>query len=218
MKTIKKPINAAKMSNKNWQYEMNIFLRNYRATPHASTKIPPATAMIGRPIRTGLPQNTQRRATPIEREVKRNDLKAKQTMKDHADKKRHTQPSNIKVGDNVIILRKDGKKRFDPEIYKVIKVNGSQIQARRGERVVTRNSSFFKVVNCNQNQERKENEEDEYDIDLNINWDNNAPHPGPVDQNGQAGHNNQQLLGQQLPAQRPVRNRRPPNYLNDYVR
>ena len=218
VKTIKKPINAAKMSNKNWQYEMNIFLRNYRATPHASTKIPPATAMIGRPIRTGLPQNTQRRATPIEREVKRNDLKAKQTMKDHADKKRHTQPSNIKVGDNVIILRKDGKKRFDPEIYKVIKVNGSQIQARRGERVVTRNSSFFKVVNCNQNQKRKENEDDEYDIDLDINWNNNAPHPGPVDQNGQAGHNNQQLLGQQLPAQRPVRNRRPPNYLNDYVR
>ena len=139
-------------------------------------------------------------------------------MKDHADKKRHAQPSNIKVGDNVIILRKDGKKRFDPEIYKVIKVNGSQIQARRGERVVTRNSSFFKVVNCNQNQERKENEEDEYDIDLNINWNNNAPQPGPVDQNGQADHNNQQPLGQQLPAQRPVRNRRPPNYLNDYMR
>ena len=118
----------------------------------------------------------------------------------------------------MIILRKDGKKRFDPEIYKVIKVNGSQIQARRGERVVTRNSSFYKVVNCNQNQKRKENEEDEYDIDLGINWNNNASHPGPVDQNGQAGHNNQQLLGQQLPVQRPVRNRRPPNYLNDYVR
>ena len=107
VKTIKKPIIAAKMSNKNWQYEMNIFLRNHRATPHASTKIPSATAMIVRPIRTGLPQNTQHRATPIEQEVKCNDLKAKQTMKDHADKKRHTQPSNIKVGDNVIILQKD---------------------------------------------------------------------------------------------------------------
>ena len=142
-------------------------------------------------------------------------------MKDYADRTRHTKQRDIKIGDKVIILQKDGKKRFNPEIYIVVKVAGSQIQARRGERVITRNSSFFKIVNGIQQKERKENMEDEYDIDIANNGNNNAPvdQRGPPGQNDQPGNQPQlQPQAQQPQAGRPVRNRRPPRYLNDYVR
>ena len=44
------------MENKNWKQEMYKFLRNYRAMPHTSTKVPPATALFGRTLKTFLPQ------------------------------------------------------------------------------------------------------------------------------------------------------------------
>ena len=56
MRTVKKVIKAAVMENKVWKQEMYKFLRNYRATPHTSTKTPPATALFGRPMKTRLPQ------------------------------------------------------------------------------------------------------------------------------------------------------------------
>ena len=39
----------------NWKQEVYQFLRNYRATPHCTTGIAPATALFGRPIRIKLP-------------------------------------------------------------------------------------------------------------------------------------------------------------------
>ncbi|CAB4025728.1 Transposon Ty3-G Gag-Pol poly, partial [Paramuricea clavata] len=56
MRAVKKVIKAAVMENKVWKQEMQKFLRNYRATPHTSTKTPPATALFGRPMKTRLPQ------------------------------------------------------------------------------------------------------------------------------------------------------------------
>ena len=38
-----------------WKQDMYQFLRNYRATPHCTTGVAPATALFGRPIRTKLP-------------------------------------------------------------------------------------------------------------------------------------------------------------------
>ena len=132
VRTIKKSTRAAKMENKYWKYEMYAFLRNYRATPNASTKVPPATAMIGRPIKTGLPQTSNRRPTAVERHVKANDLLAKQSMKRYADEHRNTQRSSITIADNVLILRiKNGKKTFGPDVYTVIKKTGSHFRAQR---------------------------------------------------------------------------------------
>ena len=147
VRTIKKSIRAAKMENKDWKYEMYAFLRNYRATPNASTKVPPATAMIGRPIKTGHPQTSNRRPTAVERRVKANDLLAKQSIKRYADEHRNTRRPSIENGENVRILRiKNGKKTFGPDVYTVIKKTGSQVRAQRGDHIVTKNSSFFKVV------------------------------------------------------------------------
>ncbi|KAK3740154.1 hypothetical protein QZH41_003822 [Actinostola sp. cb2023] len=56
MRNLKKICTTARIEHKNWQQELNKFLRNYRATPHSSTGVPPYTALYGRPMRTKLPE------------------------------------------------------------------------------------------------------------------------------------------------------------------
>ena len=201
VKTIKKAIRAAKVERKDWHLEMYTFLRNYRATPHTSTKVPPTTAMIGREINIGLPLTSNRKTTAIERRVKANDVAAKQSMKTYADEHRHTRHANITVGDKVLIMeKKNGRKSFSPKIYTVTRKTGLQIRAQRGQHVVTRNSSFFKVVHC---REEEEDETSEYEFDNVLERRHHPEHhvQNPV-----------------RDAQRPVRDRRPPPYLSDYER
>ena len=90
VKTIKKAIRATKKSTHSCKI----------TEPHMSTKVPPATAMIGREINIGLPQTSNRKTTAIERHVKANDVAAKQSMKTYADEHRHTRHANIKMGEN----------------------------------------------------------------------------------------------------------------------
>lgn len=56
MKMVTKALQCAKIEEKPWQREMINMLTAYRATPHSSTGIPPATFMFGRNIRTLLPE------------------------------------------------------------------------------------------------------------------------------------------------------------------
>ncbi|XP_033099920.1 uncharacterized protein K02A2.6-like [Anneissia japonica] len=56
MKTIGKVCKCAQVEGKSWKKELYKFLRNYRATPHTSTGIPPATIANGKSLKTKLPQ------------------------------------------------------------------------------------------------------------------------------------------------------------------
>lgn len=55
-KTICKAICAACVENKNWKQEMYNFLRNYRATKHATLNKAPAEILSNRNIKTRMPQ------------------------------------------------------------------------------------------------------------------------------------------------------------------
>ena len=126
--------------------------------------------------------------------MKANDVPAKQSMKTYADEHRHTLHTSITVGDKVLIMeKKNGRKSFRPKIYTVTRKTGSQIRAHRGQHVVTRNSSFFKVVHC---REEEEDETSEYEFDNVLECKQHQQHNG----------------------QHPVRDRRPPPYLNEYER
>ena len=59
MRTIGKVIKAAQI-DKNWKQELYKFLRNYRATPHSTTGVPPAQALFGKNIRTKLPEYSRK--------------------------------------------------------------------------------------------------------------------------------------------------------------
>ncbi len=56
MRTVKKTMKAAISERKSWNQELQNFLLNYRATPHSSTGVPPATVLFGRDMKTTLPQ------------------------------------------------------------------------------------------------------------------------------------------------------------------
>jgi transposase InsO family protein len=46
MRTVKKTIKAAISEGKSWKQEINTFLLHYRAKPHSSTGVPPATECL----------------------------------------------------------------------------------------------------------------------------------------------------------------------------
>ena len=116
-------------------------------TPHASTKSAPAKLMLAYTMRFKFPQ------TKYERDghdmIKQNDREAKLKMKRHADASHRSKPSNLQLDDRVLLRNKRENKltpAFDPQPYIVVGRKGSMISAKRGERVITRNTSFFKHV------------------------------------------------------------------------
>lgn len=50
MRTIEKVVKTSHAENRNWKQDLFQFLRNYRATPHSTTKVPLAEALFGRNI------------------------------------------------------------------------------------------------------------------------------------------------------------------------
>ena len=208
MRTIKGCINTAKIEGKNWKREMWAFLRNYRATPHSSTKVSPAEAMIGRNIRTKLSQLPEIPDPRVHDKVRVNDSKAKDKMKAYADKTRRTKDSMLKIGDHVILKKKGFKTAFDPRPYTITKMKGSQIKAQRANESITRNSSFFKKITNPPNVPSNDDDYEELVGEPERPGEPDAGEPPIEEEAGMAE-------AQPLPEARPVRNRRRPRYLED---
>ena len=51
MRNLKKLYSTAITEHQNWKQALNKYLRNFRATPHSSTGVAPASAMFGREVR-----------------------------------------------------------------------------------------------------------------------------------------------------------------------
>ena len=147
MRTIKKVVKASVATGKNWKQEMFKFLRNYRASPHSSTNVPPATALFSRPLHVKLPEVAM---TPDDTAMRTKDELAKEKMKMQADSKSYVQPSSLNEGDVVLVKRTCRKSKmetpFDPQPYVITKKKGSMVTAASGDHSVTRNSSFFKKI------------------------------------------------------------------------
>jgi hypothetical protein len=56
VKTLKKYINAVKTEGKNWRKEIQVFLRNYRTTPHTTTGVAPSVLLMKRAVRNKIRQ------------------------------------------------------------------------------------------------------------------------------------------------------------------
>nr|XP_034319592.1 uncharacterized protein K02A2.6-like [Crassostrea gigas] len=148
MRTIGKVVKTSHAESRNWKQDIFQFLRNYRATPHSTTKVPPAEALFGRNIKVRLPENpktTKFRKT----EMRRRDENQKQKMKHYADKKNNAKHSSLRKGDRVIVQQKKRNKLSTPyeiEPLEVIGKKGSMITASNENKTVTRNSSAFKEI------------------------------------------------------------------------
>ncbi|KAL5015077.1 hypothetical protein ScPMuIL_009347 [Solemya velum] len=149
MATLNKYIRSSTADNKNWKTELQLFLRQYRATPHSSIKISPFEALTGRKMNIGFPEvNTHmNKREPVHTSTIINDAVTKEKMKIYADNKRHTKLYPLGPGDQVLIKQKKRNKLtppFDPRPCTMREKNGSMITAQSGESLITRNSSHFK--------------------------------------------------------------------------
>jgi hypothetical protein len=85
-----------------------------------------------------------------------NDEVAKARMKKEFDERVKAREPWIRVG-SMVMLKLDRVNKatpaWDPQVYEVISINGSMITAKRGQTTVTRNSSFFKVVEWDEDED-----------------------------------------------------------------
>lgn len=125
MRTIGKVVKTSHAESRNWKQDIFQFLRNYRATPHSTTKVSPTEALFGRNIKVRLPENpktTKFRKT----EMRRRDENQKQKMKHYADKKNNAKHSSLRKGDRVIVQEKKHNKLSTPYEIEPLKVIGKK--------------------------------------------------------------------------------------------
>ena len=121
----KKQFAQHKLKEKNWKRELYRFLLNYQATPHLTTKHAPAQLLFNREIRTKLPSKFHKNISELDEEVRENDKKAKQIMKENADRRSRAEERIVEIGDLVLVGQKQMNKfstRFDPRPYRVVRV------------------------------------------------------------------------------------------------
>ncbi|CAC5367707.1 unnamed protein product [Mytilus coruscus] len=80
--------------------EMFKFLRNCRATKHATTEVSQAKVLFGRNIKTKLPTIT---SNYQDKEIRETDQRKEDKMKDYVDTRRNDEPSNLQIGDTVLV-------------------------------------------------------------------------------------------------------------------
>jgi hypothetical protein len=149
MKSIGKIIRSANMDNSDWEHELTEFLRNYRATPHTTTKIPPrdlifktnsSTSSIGNIMRAN---TTKNESCFIQAEL--NNKKAKQARKERM--KQVDKTSKFRVGELVLLKNHNPTKiqpLFDPNPYQIMEIKGTQVKIRRNRVEYLRNISTIK--------------------------------------------------------------------------
>ena len=152
-KPLMKAIRSAVVEQRNWKQEMYQFLRQYRATPHTSTKFSPHRLLFGREPGTKLPcvsteDNHDNRA--VHAAARENDKQAKQCQKTYADKRNKAEHNNLHVGD-MVLMRNDKRSNklssaFSHKPMFVTDIRGTAVTAVDDNHSIRRNTSRFKKV------------------------------------------------------------------------
>ena len=190
MQTILKAIRTSYCQNKNWKSNLSAFLKNYRATPHSTTKKAPGFVMFKRSFRISLPEPLN---TGNDYSVEKADESGKMKMKAAYEKKKRVCHREINVGDKVLVKNNvKGKLQppFLPDPHVVVSKNNTMITAEYNGKKVTRNSSFFKLLSPDNSEEKPNVNDDSQEKDCDV------PIPG---------------------RRRTQRDKVKPHYLNEYV-
>ena len=206
-RTLLKAIKAAHTERKDWRKELPQFLLNYRATPHTTTGKTPAKLLMGREIRTKVPQLITEVNTPEVSEARDRDLAQKAKYKEAGDQHDKACPATINIGDKVLLQKPRKNKlstRFDPKPYTVKEKKGPTVILQRGSsQPIMRNTAFVRKLPTNTPPVTGEGDEDS-DEDEEIPLLSNDPvQPQPV-------------IPELVPG-RPQRIRNRPQHLRDYV-
>ena len=219
-KPLMKAIRAAYVESKNWKQELFRFLRQYRVTPHPTTGFSPYVLLFGREPHTKIPHiSVPISHESVSRKAMQNDMVAKSKMKMYADKRNHASPCDINVGDYVLIRQKKQDKLttpYNPQPFLVTTRQGSMLTASSGDKSVTRNSSYFKKIPCTTSEPIRDEEEiilPQSVIPQAVHDDMNNDMPNEQNTNEESDG-----VPKPIPIpNRPVREKRKPKYLSDYV-
>lgn len=150
-KTILKTIRTCNTEGRDWRKEIFKFLLTYRNTPHCTTKKTPAMLLMNRTLKDKLP--TISHISDAFKEAQGNDQLNKQKSKQFYDEKKNVKKHLIQVGDDVMMKQdKDNKltTAFNPNPYKVVKVEGPAITIQDGDQKFIRNAAHLKVIPVSQ--------------------------------------------------------------------
>ena len=197
MRNLKKLYRTAVAEGANYKQSLNQYLRNYRATPHSTTGVSPASMNFHHSFKIRLPEIAQKSHMNT-KAVRNKDKSQKRKMKANAEKLRPIRSRHIRVGD-VVLVKESGiltssKTPYKTTPYTVTKTNGTMITATQGHHEITRNVSFFKRFK-GQSENIPTHSNDYYSDD-----DTAETQPTTSDTRFN-----------------PPRNRQPPAYLRDYV-
>ena len=197
-KTLEKTIRIALVEGKNWRSELFVFLMNYRNTPHSSTGVSPASLLMNRHIRTKIPCLDLSRPSKLIKTARSNDNLRKSKAKSYMDKRHRATPSDIRQGDQVLLLQKRQNKlttRYDPRPFTVVRKKGVSVELARGGARLFRNVSMVKKV---------------IPTTRNIEPVRRPPQEVSLPSHGNITVENAEHCS------RPFRERRVPSYLNDF--
>lgn len=154
MRMVNKCERIAELQGKNTSEKktaMQEMLTAYRATPHPATGVAPYEAMKFREVRTKLDyREPDEQRDAVEEKIDKNDAEYKRKMKNKEN--RRFRETTLLLGDYVLVTQTKKNKwttPYEPTFYNVVKINGSQITARRvtDGRIICRDASQFKLCN-----------------------------------------------------------------------
>ena len=127
-RSLLKTLKIAKTERKNLWTELRKFLTAYRTTPHSIRGVTPAKLLFNREVRSKVPE--LRKSGCTDSEARDKDAEMKQSTTDYADKKRRAQESDLELGDQVLLKQKKDNKlstRFESVPYNVSGRYGSEV-------------------------------------------------------------------------------------------
>jgi len=155
MRPLNKTEQIAHLQKKNSKERMiSVYdmLTSYRATPHPATGVAPYRSLHGREIRTKLDyQKPEEERSEEDQKIDQRDRRYKKKMTEDRENKTFRK-TVVLLGDFVLVRQQKRNKwttPYEPTLYEVIKIAGSQVTARRftDGRIVCRDAKEFKVVN-----------------------------------------------------------------------
>lgn len=133
-RTILKRLQIGHSKTGNWKSEINNFLMMYLSTPHTVTGKTPSELMMGKTIRTKIPQLVDLETALNRDEIAERDLRLKEKGKETMDKERRAMESDIRVGDRVVMWNNMKENKLIPnykrEVFVVMKRKGSNVCIR----------------------------------------------------------------------------------------
>lgn len=192
MKTVNKAMATAFSLGTSYTVELRSAIQAHNSAAHSITGVAPEEVMMGRKIRRGLPLLSSGKVDHDEEIFNERDREAKIKAKEREDRRRGARKCQTQPGDTVIVerhARVKGDTRFDPKRFTVLEQNnGSLVLTDDEGQLLKRHVSQTKKV-------YKWRETPEYN-----------------DTDSSMGQSSVQ------PTSRPVRERRAPAYLHNYVR